>query len=97
MSLTQETIDATIEADGSLRLSHPSQVVPGPVRVTIQATTPNPNRRLADVIREIAAGQRARGFAGLSQDEIRADADLQTAEADEYDRELAAARRPGNP
>jgi hypothetical protein len=93
MHLTEETIDGTLDANGQLQLQHQPQLPPGPVRVTIRAATVGPQRRLADVIREIAGEQRARGFPGRSDDELRAEYDARQAEDTERDRELDAARR----
>lgn len=88
MSVSEETIDAMLDSNGQLRLSHKPQVPPGPVRVTIRvAAAPVQQRGLADVVREIAAEQRARGFPG------RSTADLRAAEDAERDQELDAARR----
>ncbi len=92
MSLTQEIIDATVEPDGTLRLSHQPEIPPGPVRVTIQSILPH-GRTLADVIREIAAEQRAQGFAGRSAEELQAEDELQACEDEERDREIGVARR----
>lgn len=100
MSATEETIDATLDASGQLRLSHAPRLPPGPVRVTIRVTAPATPRSLTDVIREIAAGQRARGFPGRPAEEIAAEEDARRDEDAERDRELDAARRaaaPGGP
>jgi hypothetical protein len=35
MSPTEEVLDAILESDGTLRLSHQPQLPPGPVRVTM--------------------------------------------------------------
>jgi hypothetical protein len=62
MSAIEETIDAMLDSNGQLKLSHQPRLPPGPVRVTIRAAVaPGPRRGLADVVREIAAEQRA-GF-----------------------------------
>ena len=59
MDVIEETIDATLDANGQLRLTHQPRLPPGPVRVTIRvAAAVRPQRGLADVIREIAAEQR---------------------------------------
>ena len=93
MNLIEETIEATLEADGHLRLSHRPNLSPGLVRVTIRAAAPAvPRRGLADVIREIAAEQRARGFPGRSTEDILAEGDSQLDDDEERDRELDAAR-----
>ena len=93
MSATEETIDATLDPNGQLRLAHQPRLPPGPVTVTIRAAAASgPRRGLADVIREIAAGQRARGFPGRSAVDLRAEDDARMAEDAERDRELDAAR-----
>lgn len=101
MGFIEETIDATLDPNGQLLLMHPPRLPPGPVQVTIRvAPAPRPQRGLADVIREIAAEQRARGFPGRSAEELRAEEDARRAEDAERDRELDAAhgaRSSGNP
>ncbi len=89
MSMTEETIEATLDASGQLRLSKPPQLPPGPVSVTIRAATVvGPRRGLADVIREIRAEQEARRFQGLTAEQLRQrEAEIE-AENDEYDREM---------
>ena len=63
MDVIEETIDATLDANGQLRLTHQPRLPPGPVLVTIRvAAAVRPQRGSADVIREIAAEQRSRGF-----------------------------------
>jgi hypothetical protein len=94
MNVIEETIDATLDASGQLQLAHPPRLPPGPVRVTIRVATPvGPRRGLADVIREIAAEQRARGFPGRPAADLRAEDDARLAEDAERSRELDAARR----
>jgi hypothetical protein len=101
MSLSEETIEGTLDSNGHLQLTHQPRLPPGPVRVTIRpATAAGPPRGLANVIREIAADQRSRGFPGRSTVDLRAEVDAQMAEDDERDRELDATRRspsPGGP
>jgi hypothetical protein len=101
VSLMEETIDAVLDGNGQLQLAHQPHVTPGPVRVTIRAATAQgPQRRLADVLQELAAEQRARGFPGRSAAELRADEDASLDEDAERDQELDAARRtapPGGP
>lgn len=95
MSVIEETIEATLDSNGQLRLIQPSQLPPGPVRVTIRVVAAGrPQQRgLADVIREIAADQRSRGFPGRSEAEVLAEEDARLAEDVERDRELDDARR----
>src|SRR5947208_7059854 len=94
----EETIEATLDSNGHLQLTHQSRLPPGPVRVTIRvAGAVGPPRGLADVIREIAAEQRSRGFPGRSAADLLAEDDARLAEDAERDRELDTARRGASP
>src|SRR4051812_42732816 len=98
MNVLEEVIEATLDANGQLRLTHQPRLPPGPVRVTIRvAATAGPQRGLADVIREIAAEQRSRGFPGQSVADLRAEDDARLAEDAERDQELDTARRKVSP
>jgi hypothetical protein len=92
MNVIEETIDATLGPNGQLQLTHQPRLAPGPVRVTIRAAAARPPRGLADVIREIAAEQRARGFPGRSPEDLRAEDDARLADDAQRDRELDSAR-----
>lgn len=93
MNDIEETIDATLESNGQLRLTHQPRLPPGPVRVTIRpAAQGGPRRGLADVIDEIDADQRLRGFHGRTVAELQAAEEARQAEDDERDREQEAAR-----
>ena len=95
---SEETIEGMLDANGQLQLSQQPQLPPGPVYVTIRVAAPVGLRHgLTDVIREIAAGQRSRGFPGRSTAELRAEEDARLAEDADRDRELDAGRRPGGP
>jgi hypothetical protein len=89
MNDIEETIEATLDTNGQLRLAHQPRLPPGPVRVTIRvAAAVGPRRGLADVIREIRADQVARGFHGLTTEQLRQrEAEIE-AENDDYDREM---------
>ncbi len=94
MDLNEETIDATLDSNGQLQLARQSQLPPGPVQVTIRvAPAFGAQRGLADVIREIAAEQRIRGFPGRSPADLRSEDDAQQGDDGERDQELDAARR----
>ena len=94
MNVIEETIEATLDSNGQLRLTHQPRLPAGPVRVTIRVATGfGLQRGLADVIREIAAEQRSRGFPGRTAVELQAEDDARLAEDTERDRELDAARR----
>jgi len=93
MNMIEETIEATLDSNGQLKLSHPPQLPPGPVSVTIRvAAAIGPRRGLMDVIREIAAEQRARGFPARSAAHLCAEDDARLAEDNTRDEELDAAR-----
>jgi hypothetical protein len=71
MNRIEETIDATLDSNGQLLLSHQPQLLAGPVRVMIRASVAvGPRLGMADVIRDIAADQCARGFPGRSAAEL---------------------------
>jgi len=94
VKVIEETIEATLDSNGQLRLTQQPRLPPGPVRVTIRvAAVVGTQRGLADVIREIAAEQRSRGFPGRSAEELRGEDDAHLGEDAERDRELDAARR----
>lgn len=94
MNVIEETIEATLDSNGQLRLTHRPRLPPGPVRVTIRVVAAvGPQRGLADVIREIAAEQRSCGFPGRSAEDLRAEDDERLAEDAERDQELDAVRR----
>ena len=98
MNSMQETIEAVLGSDGQLILTHQPRLPPGPVEVTIRVAAPAGGKRaLADVIREIAADQRARGFPGRSAAQVRAEEEARQAEDADRDRELNAARRAPSP
>jgi hypothetical protein len=68
------------------------------VEVTIRVASPTSGKlALADVIRQIAADQRARGFPGRSAAQLRAEEEASQAEDADRDRELDAARRAPSP
>ena len=98
MNVIEETIEATLDSNGQLQLTQQPRLPPGPVLVTIRATAVvGSQRRLTDVIREIAAEQRSRGFPGRSAEDLRDEDDARLAEEAERDRELDAARRGASP
>ena len=101
MNVIQETIEAILDSNAQLQLTRPPRLPPGRVRVTIRvAAAAGPRRGLAEVIREIAAEQRSRGFPGRSVADLRAEDDARLAEDAERDAELDAARcgaSPGRP
>ncbi len=86
MNLVEETIEATLNSNGELRLTRQPRLPPGPVQVTLRiAAAVGPSRGLADVIREIAAEQCSRGFPGRSAADLCTEDDARLAEDDERD------------
>ena len=74
------------------------QLPPAPVRVTIRVAAPvGPRRGMADVIQEIDADQRLRGFHWRTAAELQAEEEARQAEDDERDREQEAARHGASP
>lgn len=94
MSFLEETINATLDANGQLQLVHAPSLPPGPVQVTIRtaAVGSSAKRDLTDVLQEIAAEQRQRGFTGRSAESIVADLASRDAEDAARDAEFEAAR-----
>jgi hypothetical protein len=98
MNVIEETIDAMLDSDGQLRLTQQPRLPPGAVQLTIRvAAALGTKRGLADVIREIAADQRLRGFPGRSAEDLRAEDEARLAEDADRDHELDAARREVSP
>src|SRR2546421_12849973 len=93
MKFIEETLDATLDSNGQLRLTKQPRLPPGPVRVTIRVAAPvGPRRGMADVIQEIDTDQRLRGFHGRTAAELQAEEEARQAEDDQRDREQEAAR-----
>lgn len=93
MRANEETIDAVLDPNGQLKLTHPPSIPPGLVQVTIRSAAVRAKHGLADVIQEIAADQRSRGFLGRSSQDIGDEIDALRDEDMERDRKLDAARR----
>lgn len=89
MAAALVSVRGMVNADGTLELEAPVSLSAGPVQVTIQPVplprTGGSRKRLLDVLDEIHADQRARGFLGRSDEEIAADEALRLAEAEEYE------------
>ena len=98
MNVIEETIEATLDSNGQLRLTQQPRLPLGPVRVTIRVAAPvGPRRGMADVIQEIDTDQRLRGFHGRTAAELQAEEEARQAEDDERDREQEAARHGASP
>jgi hypothetical protein len=89
MSTPQITLRGTVRPDGTLDLETPVSLPPGPVCVTINSVSRQESgalrRSLAEVLQEIDAGQRARGYRGRTALEMEADEAQRVAEDEEYE------------
>lgn len=100
---TSAIVEGTLKPDGTLELDQKPNLAPGRVQVIVQPLAqPSPRRRgLADVIEEIRQAQLARGYTGLTQEQMEA---ARQAEQDDYDQRMRAlwsqtqsGPLPGNP
>jgi hypothetical protein len=91
MSLTESVVEGTLKSDGTLELDERPNLSPGRVQVTVQPL-PNPasaKRGLVEVMDDIRASQRARGYqARTLETALAEDKDRQEEDA-EYDRRCA--------
>lgn len=87
MSLTETVIEGTLKPDGTLELDQKPNLSPGRVQVIVQPLpTPVPaNRGLVEVMDEIRASQRARGYQGRTLDAMQAGEKARQEEDAEYD------------
>jgi hypothetical protein len=88
MSLSEEVVDGTLHADGTLALDHGPAIPPGRVRVIIQSGAVVSTRGLTDVMDEVRRGQLARGYFGRSLEEMRNDDAARREDEEDYDRRM---------
>lgn len=82
----QEVLQGTLSERGELVLDHASQLAAGPVTVILcRPALVKSGSKLLDVLREIEARQRARGYQGLSVEDIQRETIQRQEEDDEYD------------
>ncbi|MGO9468820.1 MAG: hypothetical protein ACLQVF_32230 [Isosphaeraceae bacterium] len=99
MSPTEAVIAGTLNADGTLELDEKPNPSPGRVLVVVQSM-PRPaatKRGLVEVMDEIRASQRARGYQGRTLGEMQAEEQARQEEDEEYDRrceQLWGGRKP---
>ena len=82
----QEVLQGTLSERGELVLEHAPHLAAGRVTVILcRPASAGSSGKLVDVLREIEARQKARGYSGLGSEDIaRAQAERQ-AEDDDYD------------
>ena len=87
MSLTETVLEGTLKPDGTLELDQKPSLSPGRVQVIVQPLSkPAPLKRgLVEVMDEIRASQRARGFLGRTLESAQAEEKAHQEEDAEYD------------
>ena len=87
MSLTETIIEGTLKPDGTLELDQKPSLSPGRVQVIVQPLSKpaSTKRGLVEVMDEIRASQRARGYLGRTLDATRAEEKARQEEDAEYD------------
>ena len=87
MSLTEFMVEGTLKPDGTLELDQKPGLSPGRVQVIVKPlpNTSTPRPGLAEVILQIQQEQRARGFVGLSAQDLAAEQKAEQEAEDEYD------------
>ena len=94
MSPIETVIEATLKPDGTLVLDSKPNIPPGRVQVIVQplqGSVPAPIRRgLVEVMDEIRASQRARGYQGRTLEEAQAEEKARQEEDTEYENRFEA-------
>ena len=88
MGLTQAVTEGTLKADGTLELDEKPNLSPGRVLVVVQSLSKQSlsKRGLVEVMDEIRASQRARGYQGRTLEAMQAEEKARQEEDEEYDR-----------
>ena len=92
MSRTETVIAGTLKPDGTLELDEKPNLSPGRVQVIVQPLAPPAptGRGLVEVMDEIRANQRARGYRGRTLEEMQAEEQQRQEEDTEYERRCKA-------
>lgn len=87
MSLTENVIEGMLKADGTLELDEKPNLSPGRVQVIVQplSAPAQTKRGLVEVMDEIRASQRARGYEGRTLEAMQAEEKIRREEDSEYD------------
>jgi len=87
MGLTETVIEGTIQPDGTLELDQKPNLSPGRVQVIVQPfSNPAPTKPgLVEVLDDIRASQRARGYQGRTLEAAQAEEKNRQEEDAEYD------------
>jgi hypothetical protein len=94
MSLTTAVVQGVLKADGTLELDERPCLEPGRVQVILQAVVARPPtiRGLAGTIEEIRQYQQARGYAGLTAEEMARHDEIRRADEDGYEERMQEIR-----
>ena len=87
MGLTETIIEGTLKPDGTLELDQKPSLSPGRVQVIVQPLSKPglPIRGLVEVMDDIRAGQRARGYLGRFPEAARAEEKARQEEDADYE------------
>jgi len=87
MNPNETVIAGTLKPDGTLELDEKPNLPPGRVQVIVQARSKSmpAQRGLLEVMDEIRASQRARGYPGRTVEEMQAEEQARRDEDAEYD------------
>lgn len=87
MSLTEAVIEGTLKPDGTLELDQKPNLSPGRVQVIVQSLSilAPTKRGLVEVMDDIRASQRARGYQGRTLEATQAEEKARQEEDAEYD------------
>jgi len=90
MSLNTIVVQGTLKPDGTLELDEKPTLAPGRVHVVLQPVSMGlmPQGGLAQTIAEIRRNQHARGYAGITAEEIARDEDQRRADEDAYEQRM---------
>jgi hypothetical protein len=80
-------VSGTLKPDGTLELDQKPNLRPGPVRVTLEMI-PQPGEERPDIVEvldRIRKDQEARGYKGMTEEEMEAEIAAMRAEDEEYE------------
>jgi hypothetical protein len=101
MNLNTAVVQGTLKDDGTLELDEKPALAPGRVQVTIRPipdpAVAQPRRTILDVLDEVHAAQKARGYRGRSIEEMEADEAERRTEEEEYEQRWRAIWRQTTP
>lgn len=86
MNVQAVTVEGTLQPDGTLQLDQKPSLSPGRVQVIVQPLAPKRTARgLSEVMNEVEAGQRGRGYLGRTIQEMQEEETTSREENDQYE------------